>query len=141
MAALRYLVFGAIGIVVALVLFLAINAVVSANLEAGTGLVERWLLRNLCSQFEINGTVRDTAGRSVAFAVVEVSYLDERLTTRSNTDGTFTIAAPEAICEGRAPVNVALLVTADEHRPKRANVPFDADSIEVTLDPRERGTP
>ena len=82
MAALRYLVFGAIGIVVALVLFLAINFVVNANMEAGTGLIERWLLRNLCSQFELRGSVRDTAGRPVAFAVVEVSYLDERLTTR-----------------------------------------------------------
>ena len=137
MAALRYLVFGAIGIVVALVLFLAINLVVSANMEAGTGLIERWLLRNLCSQFELRGSVRDTAGRPVAFAVVEVSYLDERLTTRSNLDGTFTIAAAEAICEGRAPANVALLVTADDHRPKSHSVPFEAESFEVTLDPRD----
>ena len=137
MAALRYLVFGAIGIVVALVLFVAINFVVSANMEAGTGLIERWLLRNMCSQFELNGTVRDTTGRPVAFAVVEVSYLDERLTTRSNSDGTFTIAAAEAICERRAPANVALLVTADDYRPKRHSVPFEVESFEVTLDARD----
>jgi hypothetical protein len=137
MAALRYLVFGAIGIVVALVLFVAINFVVSANMEAGTGVIERWLLRTLCSQYELNGIVRDTTGRPVAFAVVEVSYLDERLTTRSNSDGTFTIAAAEAICERRAPANVALLVTADNHRPKRHSVPFEAGSFEVTLDARD----
>ncbi|HJR70893.1 MAG TPA: carboxypeptidase-like regulatory domain-containing protein [Gammaproteobacteria bacterium] len=137
MAALRYLVFGAIGIVVASVLFLAINVVVSANMEAGTGFVERWLVRNMCSQYELNGTVLDTTGRPVAFAVVEVSYLDERLTTRSNSDGTFTIAAPEAMCEGRAPANVALLVMADDHRPKRHSVPFNADTFEVTLERRD----
>jgi hypothetical protein len=136
MTALRYLVFGVIGIVVAAVLFLGINFVVSANMEAGTGLIERWLLRNLCSQFELDGTVRDTTGRPVAFAVVEVSYLDERLTTRSNTDGTFTIAAAEAVCERRAPAHVALLVTADDHRPKSHSVPFEADSFEVTLEAR-----
>jgi hypothetical protein len=136
MAALRYLVFGAIGIVVASVLFLAINFVVSANREAGTGLIERWLLRTICSQYELNGTVRDTTGRPVAFAVVEVSYLDERLTTRSNTDGTFTIAAAEAVCERRPPATVAVLVTADDHRPKRHSVPFEAGSFEVTLEAR-----
>jgi hypothetical protein len=117
--------------------FIGINLIVSANLEASTGLVERWLLRAMCTHFDLSGTVRDTRGRPVAFAVVEVSYLDERLTTRSNLDGTFTVKAAEAVCERRPPANVALLVMADDYRPKTHRVPFTADTLDVTLDPRE----
>ena len=83
------------------------------------------------------GTVRDAQGRPVPFAVVEASYLDERLTTRSNTDGSFVLAADEAVCDRRPPRNVQLLVMADEFRPKRAAVPFEAGSVEVTLDARD----
>ena len=137
MAALRYLAFVAVGIVAASVLFLAVNLVVSANLEAGTGLVERWIIRATCSHYELTGTVRDATGRPVAFAVVEASYLDERLTTRSNLDGTFTLKAAEPACDRRPPANVALLVMADDYRPKHQTVPFEADSLDVTLDARE----
>ncbi len=137
MATLRYLVFVAIGLVVASVLFVAINFIVSANLEAGTGVVERWIGRSMCSHYELSGTVRDARGQPVAFAVLEASYLDERLTTRSNYDGTFTLKAAEAVCERRPPTNVALLVMADDYRPKRHSVPFNADSLDVTLDARE----
>lgn len=137
MAALRYLAGIALGIVVASVLFLAINLIVSANLEAGTGFVERWLTRATCSHYELTGTVRDATGRPVAFALVEASYLDERLTTRSNGDGRFTLKATEAVCDRRPPADVAVLVTADDYRPKRQAVPFDADSLDVILDARE----
>jgi hypothetical protein len=137
MAALRYLVFGVVGVIVASVVFIAINLVVSANLEAGTGFVERWLLGAMCSHYELDGTVRDVRGQPVAFAIVEVSYLDERLTTRSNTDGTFKLKATGAGCERRPPANVTLLVMADDYRPKRHSVPFDAASFDVTLDARE----
>jgi hypothetical protein len=137
MAALRYLVFGVVGVILASVVFIGINLVVSANLEASTGFVERWLLRAMCNHYELSGTVRDTTGTPVPFAVVEVSYLDERLTTRSNTDGTFTLKAAEAVCERRPPANVALLVVADDYRPKRHSVPFEAQTLEVTLDASE----
>ena len=137
MAVLRYLVFGAIALVVASVVFIGINLIVSSNLDASTGFVERWLLRAMCRPYELSGTVRDTRGRPVRFAVVEVSYLDERLTTRSNLDGTFTLKAAEAVCERRPPANVALLVMADDYRPKNHSVPFEAATLEVTLDERE----
>jgi hypothetical protein len=137
MAALRYVLFAAIGVAVASVLFLLMNLIVSANLEAGVGVVERFIVRATCDQYELEGTVRATDGQPVAYAVVEVAYLEERLTTRSNTDGTFMLAAAEAVCNRRPPARVDLLVMADDFRPKRQAVPFDSGSVEVTLDSRD----
>jgi hypothetical protein len=87
--------------------------------------VERWIVRATCDQYELAGTVRDAQGRPVPFAVVEASYLDERLTTRSNTDGSFELAADEAVCDRRPPRNIQLVVIADDFRPKRTDVPFE----------------
>jgi hypothetical protein len=137
MSALRYLLFAAVGLVVASVLFFGLGFIVSANFEAGVGLVERWIVKATCDQFELTGTVRDTRGNPVAYAVVEASYSDERLTTRSNLDGTFALAAAEAVCDRRVPANVQVVVVAEEFRPKRQTVPFEAGTVDVTLDPRD----
>jgi hypothetical protein len=137
MSALRYLLFTAVGLVVASVLFLGFSVIVSANFDAGVGFVERWIVKAMCDQYELTGTVRDTRGKPVAYAVVEASYSDERLTTRSNSDGTFTLAAAEAVCDRRAPAHVQVVVVAEEFRPKRQTVPFEAGTVEVTLDPRD----
>jgi hypothetical protein len=137
MGPLRYLLFIAVGLVVASVVFLGINLLVAANLDAGTSFFERWIVRAMCEEFELNGLVRDTSGRPVAYAVVEVSYLDERLTTRSNVDGRFVVTAAEAECDRRPPRSVSLLVTADDFRPKRTSVAFEAGTVDVTLDPRD----
>ena len=137
MAALRYLVFMAVGVVVASLLFLFLSLLVDANFDAGVGFVERWIVRITCNQYELSGTVRDTRGRPVPFAVVEASYLDERLTTRTTSDGRFRLSAGEAICDRRPPRNVQLIVMADEFRPRRSSVPFDESTIEVTLEPRD----
>ena len=137
MGALRYLLFIAVGLVVASVLFLGLSWIVSANFDASVAVVERWIVRAICDQYQLEGTVRDAQGRPVPYAVVEASYQDERLTTRSNTDGSFVLAADEAVCNRRAPSSVQLLVMADEFRPKRAAVPFEAGSVEVTLDARD----
>jgi hypothetical protein len=137
MGALRYLLFIAVGLVVASVLFVALNFIVSANFEAGVGLVERWIVKATCDQYELTGRVRDSRGRPVPYAVVEASYLDERLTTRSNVDGTFMLAAAEAVCDRRPPASVQVLVMADEFRPKRQAIPFEAGEVELTLDARE----
>jgi carboxypeptidase family protein len=137
MGALRYLLFIAVGLVVASVLFVALNLIVSANFEAGVGLVERWIVKATCDQYELTGRVRDSRGQPVPYAVVEASYLDERLTTRSNVDGTFMLAAAEAVCDRRPPASVQVLVMADNFRPKRQSVPFEAGEVELTLDPRE----
>jgi hypothetical protein len=137
MGALRYLLFVAVGLVVASVLFVALNFIVSANFEAGVDMVERWIVKATCDQYELTGKVRDSRGQPVPYAVVEASYLDERLTTRSNVDGTFMIAAAEAVCDRRPPASVQVLVMADDFRPKRQAVPFEAGEVELTLDARE----
>jgi hypothetical protein len=137
MAPLRYLLFAVVGVAIASVLFLVMNFLVSANFEAGVNVVERWIVRAMCDRYQLAGTVRGTDGRPVPFAVVEVSYRDERLTTRSNTDGTFRLAAAEAECNRRPPARVELLVIADDFRPRRQSVPFEAGSVEVKLDARD----
>ena len=137
MGVLRYLLFVAVGLVVASVLFVALNFIVSANFEAGVSLVERWIVKATCDQYELTGKVRDSRGQPVPYAVVEASYLDERLTTRSNVDGTFMLAAAEAVCDRRPPASVQVLVMADDFRPKRQAVPFETGEVELTLDARE----
>jgi hypothetical protein len=137
MGALRYLLFMAVGLVVASVLFLGISWIVSANFEAGVGVVEGWIVRATCDQYRLEGTVRDARGRPVPYAVVEASYAGGRLATRSNSDGTFVLAADESTCDRRPPRSVQLLVMADDFRPKNAAVPYDAATIEVTLDARD----
>ena len=138
MGALRYLLFIAVGLVVASVLFVALNFIVSANFEAGVG-HRRALDRAARPAISTSstGTVRDARGQPVPYAVVEASYLDERLTTRSNVDGTFVLAAAEAVCDRRPPASVQVLVMADDFRPKRQAVPFEAGEVELTLDARE----
>src|SRR5512139_2474709 len=137
MAALRYLLFAAVGLVVASVLFLVLSFLVSTNFDASVGFFERWILKYTCDQYELKGTVRDPQGRPVPYAVVEASFLDERLTTRSNIDGTFVLMADESICNRRLPRNVQLLVMADDFRPKNTTLPYDEGSVEVTLDARD----
>ena len=137
MAALRYLVFIAVGLVVASVLFLGLSFLINANFDASVGYVERWIVRVTCDQYELRGTVRDSRGQPVPYAAVEVSYLEERLTTRSNADGTFRLAAEEAVCDRRPPHSVQLVVVADDFRPKNTTVPYDEGSVEVTLDARD----
>ena len=137
MAALRYLLFAAVGLVVASVLFLVLSFLVSANFNASVGFFERWIVKYTCDQYELKGTVRDSQGRPVPYAVVEASFLDERLTTRSNIDGSFQLMAEEAVCNRRLPRTVQLLVLADDFRPKNTTVPYDEDSVEVTLDARD----
>jgi hypothetical protein len=137
MGGLRYLLFTAVGLVVASLLFLVLSFIINANFEASVDYVEGWIVRATCDQYELSGSVRDAQGRPVPFAVVEASFLDARLTTRSNTDGSFEIAADERVCDRRPPRNVQLLVMADNFRPKQASVPYDAGSVEVRLEPRD----
>jgi hypothetical protein len=137
MGALRYLLFAAVGLVVASVFFLVVSFVVSANFEAGVGVVEGWIVRATCDEYELKGMIRDTTGKPVPYAVVEASFLDERLSTRSNTDGTFALVADAVVCNRRPPASVQVLVMAEEFRPKRQAVPFEAGSIELTLDARD----
>jgi hypothetical protein len=137
MGAFRYLVFAAVGLVVASLLFFVLNFIVSANYEATVDFVEDWIVRATCSRYEISGSVRDSSGRPVAFALIEASYLDERLTTRSASDGRFRLVAEEPICERRPPRNVQLVVMADDYRPKSAVVSFEETRFDFTLESRD----
>ncbi len=137
MGALRYLLFAVIGVVIASAMFVLLNVIVSASQDAGTGLIERWIIRATCAQYELHGMVHDGAGRPVPFAVVEVTYLDEQLMTRSGGDGAFALKAPEAVCDQTPPANVTLLVTADEYRPKRQSLGFEVAVVDVRLESRE----
>jgi hypothetical protein len=134
---LRYVLFAVFGVVIAAALFFVLNVLVSANYDAGTGFIERWIIRATCSRYELEGVVRDTNGRPVPFAIIEATYFDTSLTTRSNGDGTFLVTAEEPVCDRQAPQSVAVLVMAEDFRPKRQTVPFEQDSLEVLLDPRD----
>jgi hypothetical protein len=135
--ALRYLLFAVIGVVIASMMFLLLNVLVNASHDTGTGLIERWIIRITCAEYELRGRVRDAAGKPVPYAVVEVTYLDEHLSTRSGTDGSFALKAAEALCDQAPPANVTLLVLADEYRPKRQTLGFEVASVDVRLEPRE----
>ena len=137
MGPLRYLLFAAAGVVVASVLFVALNFIVSANFEAGTSFIERWIVRATCSQYELAGIVRDSKGQPVPFAIIEVAYFQDRLSTRSANDGRFVVKAAEPVCDQAPPANVAVLVLAEDFRPKRQSVAFATTTLEVTLDAKD----
>ena len=79
----------------------------------------------------------DATGKPVSYAVVEVTYLSEQLTTRSGTEGAFSLKEAAPVCGQAPPASVTLLVQADEFRPKRQTLGFDVSTIEVRLEPRE----
>jgi len=133
MTALRYLVFGVVGAVVAAVLFFALNIAISMTEDARTGLIERWILRATCERYALNGTVRDAQGAPIAFATIEAVYLDQRLATRTSNDGRFQLAGRRKDCEDRPEV-VSVYVSADEFRAKRRVLPYDEGTFDVVLD-------
>jgi hypothetical protein len=135
--ALRYLLFAVIGLVIASAVFLLLNVLVSAGHDAGTGFIERWIIRATCAQYELRGTVRDATGKPVPYAVIEVTYFDEQLSTRSGVDGAFALKAAEPVCDQAPPANVTLLVVAEEYRPKRQSLAFEVALVDVRLEPRE----
>lgn len=137
MGPLRYLVFGVVGVAVASLVFVVLSVIVSANYEAATGYFERWIIRATCEQYEVQGTVRSAAGVPVPYAVIEVAYRDERLSTRTNTDGSYVIRAAAPDCDRVAPANVSVLVVAEGYRPKRQTVPFSAVALDVALDSQD----
>jgi hypothetical protein len=130
---LRYLIFVVVGVVIAAVLFFALNVAITATDDARTGAIERWFVRATCDRYALSGSVRDTQGAPIPFATVEAVYLDQRLTTRSREDGRFQLSARRKDCDERPDV-VSVYVTADDFHAKRRVLQFDEDTLDVVLD-------
>jgi hypothetical protein len=137
LAAVRLVLFAAFGVVIASAVFFVLGVLINANYTAGTSFIEDWIVSATCDEYELSGTVRDTTGKPVPFAIVEAAYYGSTLTTRSNSDGTFLIQAAEAVCDQRPPERVGVLVIAEDFRPKRHSVPFEQSILEVSLDARD----
>jgi hypothetical protein len=135
--ALRYLLFAVMGAVIASAVFLLLNVLVNASHDTGVGFIERWIIRATCAQYELRGAVRDATGKPVPYAVVEVTYSDEQLSTRSGVDGAFVLKAAAPVCDQVPPASVTLLVLAEEYRPKRQTLAFEVALVDVRLEPRE----
>jgi hypothetical protein len=131
---IRYLLFGAIAVVVAAVLFFLLNLAYVTGRDASTNVIESWIVDATCKPYELTGSVKNSSGAPVAFAVVEARYLDARLVTRSGPDGVFKVTANEAIC-GRRPNEVAVTVLADRHRVRREVLSPTQATLDVVLTP------
>jgi hypothetical protein len=131
---LRYLATAAVAAVLAVAFFYGLDVVFSASREPSIGLIERWIVKATCDTYELAGSIRDPKGVPIPFAVIEASYLDEHLTTRSGPDGKYRILADMPLCD-RQPRTAAITVIADAHRPARQLLPFDQTSFDVVLQP------
>ena len=133
MTALRYLIFAVVGLVIAAVLFFALNIAITMTNDARTGAIERWLVRATCDRYALSGSVRDAQGMPIAFATIEAVFLDQRLTTRSREDGRFQLSGRRRNCQEQPDV-VSVYVTADEFHAKRRVLPFDENTLDIVLD-------
>src|SRR5262249_42978872 len=99
MSAIRYLLFAVVGVVVAVALFYVLSVANVATEESRTTWLEHWILRATCNRYELSGSVTDPQGTPIPFALIEALYLDQRLTTRTTTDGRFQLAGNRKTCE------------------------------------------
>src|SRR5262245_13242785 len=104
MTAIRYLLFAVVGIVVAVALFYVLSVANNATADSRTTWIEHWILRATCEKYQLSGSVSDAQGTPIPFALVEAIYLDQRLTTRSQTDGRFQLAGSRKTCEDQPEV-------------------------------------
>ena len=133
MSAWRYLIFAFVGVVIAGVLFFALNIAVTVTDDARTGAIERWIVRATCDRYALSGSVRDVRGMPIAFATIEAVFLDQRFTTRSREDGRFQLSGRRKNCGEQADV-VSVYVTADAFHSKRRVLPFDEVNLDIVLD-------
>jgi hypothetical protein len=129
----RYLIFAVVGVAIAGLLFFALNAAITATRDESEGFIERWIARAICDNYELSGSVTDAEGAPVPFAVVEVVYLDRRLTTRSGGDGRFHLAGDYKTCEEQPEV-VSVYVSADAFRSKRRVLEHGEATLDIVLD-------
>jgi hypothetical protein len=127
------LIFAIVGVVIAAVLFFALNFAITVTNDARTGAIERWIARATCDRYALSGSVKDAQGMPIAFATIEAVFLDQRFTTRSREDGRFQLAGRRKNCEEQPDV-VSVYVTADDFRAKRRVLQFAEDSLDIVLD-------
>lgn len=132
MSPFRFLAFALGAVVVAVVLFYLLGLAIGPHFDVGRDLIERWIVRATCGQYELSGFVHDEERAPVQYAFVDVVYLDQHMTTRSGPDGRFKIASKEPICDRQSDV-VSLYVSANTYRPLRRVLKFDDKIVDVTL--------
>jgi hypothetical protein len=130
---LRYLVFAVAGVVIAAALGYVLNAAITVTQDESVGLIERWITRATCDNYELAGTVRDAQGAPIPFALVEAVYLERRLTTRSGGDGRFRLIGDHKTCDERPEV-VSVFVSAEDYREKRRVLEYGVPTLEIVLD-------
>ena len=133
MSAWRYLIFAVVGVVIAGVLFFALNFAVTVTDDARIGAIERWIVRATCDRYALSGSVHDARGMPIAFATIEAVFLDQRFTTRSGENGRFQLSGRRKSCEEQVDV-VSVSVTADAFRSKRRVLRFDEVNLDIVLD-------
>ena len=138
MAALRYLLFAAVGLVVASVLFLVLSFLVSANFNAGVGIVERWIVK--CDLRSVRahghgsrfarpaGSVRRRRGVVSRRAAHDAQQHRRHFRARGRRGRLRPAAAAQ-----RAAARDGRRFSAEAYKPCR----LKQGSVEVTLDARE----
>jgi hypothetical protein len=129
----RYLVFGVAGVVIAGVVAYVLNAAITVTQDESVGLIERWIMRATCDNYELSGSVRDAQGAPIPFAVVEALYLEQRLSTRSRGDGRFRLVGDHKTCDEQPEV-VSVFVSAEDFRAKRRVLRYGEPTLDVVLD-------
>jgi hypothetical protein len=126
------LLFAVVGVGFVAVMFYVLGLLFSAGFEAQTGLIERWIVRATCDDYELGGSVRDSTGAPVAFATIEAAVAGERFTTRSGPDGRFSLTGEIRDCDIERSV-VAITVRADDYRQAQTLERFDRPTLDVVL--------
>ncbi len=128
----RFIAFAAGAVMVAIVIFYALSLAIGPHFELGTDLIERWIVRATCADYELSGVVHDQEHAPVRFAFVDVAYLDQHMMTRTGLDGRFSLKSKSPFCERQSDV-VKLRVSANTYRSEQRVLKFDDKTVEVTL--------
>lgn len=129
---LRFVAFAVGAAAVAVVLFYVLSLAIGPHFDIGRDLIERWIVRAACGQYELEGFVHDDERAPVRYAFVEVVYVDRHMTTRSGPDGRFKLSSKEPICDRSSDV-VGLYVSANTYGPEQRVLKFGDRSVDVTL--------
>ena len=129
MGRIRYVLFGAVGIVVAAVLLSLLSWLIGPHFEAGTDYIEGWIIRATCEQYELAGTTKSDRGEPVV-AIVEAVFDGQRLRTISDANGAFRLASGKRTCKPLPTVAVSATPTAANYEPQDAVLDFKKGRVD-----------